>query len=778
MARRLVASLVALALVAAPFAVAAPGPTSLGATLEQPGWAIGFFWTYHYDGPSNQEVSGFQATSLNDTYTTEVIAEASTAQGDAWIIRNTHAGSMDGYGPGGIPGTATYTSLSFYYYRKSDLAVLNFTQDIDIIAHFLFQTITGHGHNESTANPPLQQVAFGTPADGTRWQVFTNISSTGWYQIESSPRVNVSSYLVLDYNLSVNRTEVVAVPAGSFEVYNISGNGTANSNGTVYNFTEQFLWGPRAQGKVVDEAHFELMSLYVNRPPGPMGLLPVVRVDAGGSNNSVNVSQRFADPENDPFTLACSAGGSLTCSVDAQGILTVTAAPGNSATLRVNITADDSFPGGNATYPMTVLVNGTSPPNQPPTLVGSTTVTTPEDIPLAFVFASHYTDPDDTALTYQLELGAALSLLQSDAAGFSASAPTNFNGDLHFVVRAFDSAANELAVNFTLVVTPVNDPPALVSSMDGHLFAHTGPQALAVSVSAGDIDGDEVTVTWTLDGADVASGEQTSIPIETASGGDHALVATARDPSGAAASASFVLTLFVGPSISSATPDPTLRIASGSSILFLVNATDPDSTSLDYRWQIDGTTVSQAAGASNLSRAFSSAGAFVVRVTVADNGSSVNRSWTVTVESVPPGLVAIVSPLDGAQLDLNGTVDVVASIDARLGNLSVSWRLDGAVFATGLTGTTPRLSTLGNHFIDLAVAGTYNDTVPFSTVLSVHVSVVTPAANNSTDGTGNPPPPSDVGLLWLVVLVLALAAGAAVAIVVWRRQRRRDPPTA
>src|SRR5689334_6830820 len=253
----------ALVAAALPLTPASAAP-SLPATLETPRWAVGFHWTYHFEGNTDQSFAGYQATYINDTYTAEVIGVANTSRGDAWVVRNFHAGTLRG-NSGPFPVTGSFTSLTFYYFRQSDYAILNFTQDLNITAQVPFSgTVTGSAHNESYAEPPFAEVAYGSPTDGTPWHVYSNISSVGWYTFASSPPINTSSWLLFDYNLSVGNTANVSVPAGTLASYNISGNGTYNFNGTQSNISLQFFYAPLAMANSVDEAGYLLMSYYVN----------------------------------------------------------------------------------------------------------------------------------------------------------------------------------------------------------------------------------------------------------------------------------------------------------------------------------------------------------------------------------------------------------------------------------------------------------------------------------------------------------------------------------
>lgn len=769
----------------APLAAAANTPASLPPVLELPPWAIGFFWTYNYNGPTYQAISGFTATWVNDTYTSEIVGQASTPRGEAWVVRNAHSGNMSGEvlaGPGSLPAEATFSQLAFYFVRKSDLAVLNFTQDLNVSANLspLVQ-LRGNGHNETVADPPLAQIAFGAPADGTPWRVASNLTSTGWFQIEPGPPQNTSSYVNVDYTLAVRRTETVTVPAGTFETYNISGNGTVDGNGTVYNYTELFLWSPEAQERVVDAAGYKLVSLFVNRAPAARSAIPPVRIEAGSYNDSLSLGNLVADPEGSPVTFTgCDPALPLRCTVSSSGALNVSSPPGVNATLTVSVNATDGLPGGSAAIIVTVLVRGPGNTNSPPTWVGPSSYSLDEDTSLTVAIADTFDDPDDATLSFAVEPGAPLSVVSLNATSFTVRAPKDWNGASSLNLTVFDLTGNDLTVSPGVIVAPRNDPPEIFPLDPPDLFVHADSN-LTVRVGAADVDGDALFITWALDGKDVLTGPSTFTYVSDPSDrGNHTLVATVRDPDQASSSTTFTIHLFGGPHIAEATPaNRNLHIASGSVITFALNATDSDSLVLSYRWTDGAATVlAEGSDATSLRVTFETEGTFVVLATVADNGSSASVQWNITVEVAPPGLVIIESPLDNTTYSANTSLVLSAIIDSRLTNVSIEWRLNGSVVATTGRATLPPPPP-GNHTLELAVTGLYNSTVPYSTVLSLTVRVLPPASPGPSNPTTIPPspnpPPADTSWMLPLIGIAALAAAAAAGFLIVRRRRRETP---
>jgi hypothetical protein len=767
--------LLTFALIAAalPPLAASAAPT-LPPSIELPRWAIGFHWTYHFEGPTDQSFAGYQATYINDTYTAEVIAAANTPRGDAWVVRNFHDGTLQGHS-GPFPITGTFTSLTYYYFRQSDYAILNFTQDLNITARIPFSgTITGSAHNESTAEPPFAQIAYGSTTNGTPWRVFSNVTSVGWYTFASSPPINTSSWVLLDYNLSVEDTANVSVPAGVLPSYNISGNGTYNFNGTQSNLSLQFFYAPPAMSDSVDEAGYLLMSFYVNRPPRASGL-PALVVPAGGAA-SIDLTAYISDPEGDPFTISCSPAPPLGCSVAPNGTLTVTAAPGTNATLQLALLADDGFPGGNATFLLTVVSSGPGNPNQPPVLVGGTTLTTPEDTPYTFLLPTHVSDPDDANLTWSLTVGDNATLTAEGTNYFTLSTPANFTGYAFFNVTVYDGAGNFAAFAFALAVLPVNDPPEISTASPRDLLVHEF-DTLDLSVAVTDVEGDPVTVAWDIDGAPVGTGTTLSLTITGLAPGLHNLTATATDAQGASSALTFRLTVLAGPVILSASPSTPLHIVAGYALAFAVNVSDPDSTFLEFTWERDGIVFANGGGIETANLSFPSPGTFSVRVNVTDGGSYAAHLWAINVEAMPGGLVSISTPAQGATFEANASVNLTASIDPRLTNVTFNWTLNGNALPIGFHVVTSPLAP-GEYTAVLKVDALFNASLPYSGVSTVNFTINAPSPPPpppppGTNQTGQTPSGSEFPIL---ALAAVLAAAALAGSLMVRRRKGAVPP--
>lgn len=770
-----------LVLACAPLAFSAPSASALAPSdlLQLPRLAIGFSWTYHFAGATDVNLGGFRATYMTDTYTSAIVSQASPARGEAWVVRNNHAGTLSGIVPPGIPSTGTFTSVSFTYLRKADLAVLNATYDTSVTATVpIIGSISGSGHNDTYANPPLVQVAFGSPADGTPWRIVSNLTDTGWYKIGAAAQVNTYSYFALDYNLSVTGIETANVPAGLLPSYNITGGGTADNNGTLTTFTQGFLYAPVALNKAVDEAGYSLQSFSVNRAP-VVSSLPSLDVDAGAWA-TLNLTPYVSDPDGDPFTLSCAPSPPLGCSVAPNGTLTVSADPGLNLTLLLNLTANDGRPVGDTTFPLTVLVRDPGSPNRPPVWVGPSTLSMTEDVDGPFALLDLAYDPDDSNLTFALRPAAPLIVLVENATHFTLHAPPNFNGFSSLNMSVFDGAGNALVTEVAVQVLAVNDPPTIRALTDTTLFVHSGGNVTA-SVALEDIDRDTLALAWLVDGSLPglpATEPNFTYPSPSADQGTHTLTAQVRDGGAVPVSLDFRIEVFVGPALTFHSPaGANLRVASGSTLAFEVRAADPDTPTLNYTWSKSAVVLHSGANQTHFSLTAVPSAPFDVLGLAADNGSSVGFLWHITVEQVPADLVSILAPAAGSTFPANATVALSALVDPRLSDLNISWSLDGTVFWHAEDARTGPLRGPSNHTVTLEVSGLYNATVPYSVRLTVNFTVLAPPASNSTGGNGGnggTAPPSSGDFLLPLLLVAALV-GAALALLL-RQRRRREPP--
>ena len=79
---------------------------------------------------------------------------------------------------------------------------------------------------------------------------------------------------------------------------------------------------------------------------------------------------------------------------------------------------------------------------------------------------------------------------------FTVTPDTNFNGDIavSVVVTDNEKPADSVSTNFVITVTPVNDVPTITA---GSTVTVKEGEAVSLSVTGSDVDGDALTYTWT-----------------------------------------------------------------------------------------------------------------------------------------------------------------------------------------------------------------------------------------------------------------------------------------
>ena len=123
--------------------------------------------------------------------------------------------------------------------------------------------------------------------------------------------------------------------------------------------------------------------------------------------------------------------------------------------------------------------------------IGNTTIA--EDT--VFSGALEITDNDSVAntITVTADSGTVSDIVDG---AFTVTPDTNFNGDIavSVVVTDNEKPADSVSTNFVITVTPVNDVPTITA---GSTVTVKEGEAVSLSVTGSDVDGDALTYTWT-----------------------------------------------------------------------------------------------------------------------------------------------------------------------------------------------------------------------------------------------------------------------------------------
>ena len=171
---------------------------------------------------------------------------------------------------------------------------------------------------------------------------------------------------------------------------------------------------------------------------------------------------------------------------------------------------------------------------------------TPEDEPVRIALLRNDFDPDgDPIRLVALDTTQTAGRVRADAGDTSVTyiPPPDFNGEDRFEYRIADVYGAEAVATVTITVTPVNDPPRIVSIPPAVAYVNS---LFEYPVNATDPDGDAVTFAvvsgpaWLgfAAGGNVLRGTPTP-----ADAGEVSVTIEARDPSGASGRQTFVLTV-------------------------------------------------------------------------------------------------------------------------------------------------------------------------------------------------------------------------------------------
>lgn len=219
---------------------------------------------------------------------------------------------------------------------------------------------------------------------------------------------------------------------------------------------------------------------------------------------------------------------------------------------------------------------------------------------------------------------------------------------------------------FTAEQAPIQNPPVLV--LIGNRQINEG-QTLTFTISATDANNDPLTYSATGLPTGASFTPATRTFAWTPGFSQANAYSVTFNVSDGTATDSETITITVNdvtppqsngaPTVSSFSPSTSTLIAADNVAKnFSVTASDPEGSTLTYQWYLNNNAVAGQT-ANSYSNSFATAGTFGVKVAISDGTNVVERSWTVTVSTVPVATTFDGSTTNFAQLsNLNNVTNV------------------------------------------------------------------------------------------------------------------------
>jgi hypothetical protein len=387
-----------------------------------------------------------------------------------------------------------------------------------------------------------------------------------------------------------------------------------------------------------------------------------------------------------------------------------------------------------------------TPPNSPPTGPASTIeLDTDEDTPIEIDLSSHFTDPDEDELSFNLALmgpSAVNASLSGTGAVRTLTPEGNWSGDLELQANATDPFGQSATGRFLVRVAPVNDPPHVVwepfdLAIDEDTTFWAAHDLAAVF---DDVDGDTLSLSANSTAGVLAFMNGTAVDLvpENDWTGRATITLTAEDPAGLTVETTFQLMVGeVNDAPSIVDSGGPARIHEASEGTFWVEVVDTDSTELDYAWTVEGAV---AIGVSGPSFTYVpgdlTVASVVVRVVVSDDwNDQAEATWEVAILDSP--VIVSSGPPSPVTAEVGDTVEFLIEVeDADTEDPSIRWTWNGDLVGTGeelplMFGTR---DVGEGHLLVVVDDGVGNDSVEWTVTVTVPNLPPTVSIRSDSDG--------------------------------------------
>ena len=482
-----------------------------------------------------------------------------------------------------------------------------------------------------------------------------------------------------DSALTLDVADKFLDPAGDVLTYSVQSADTGVATVSVANST--IIITPVAEGAttVIVTAQdsegltaFQTIAITVtstpNSAPVPVGMINPITLTARDSSATVNIANKFADPDGNRLTYnAVSSDTGVATVAVASATLTIT--PVNEGTATVMLIVKDTH-GLTATRNFTVMVN--SAPNRAPVVLRTVdpVTLTAGNSAAAIDIADHFSDPDGDALTYTAA-SANTAVVTASITNSTLTITPVATGSTTVILTASDGSLNTIQTIAVTLNPALNRAPVAVGTLNSvTLTAGDSSTTMNMADKFSDPDGDPLTYNAVSANAAVVTASMTNstLTITPVAAGTTTVMVVVQDTDGLTITRNFTVTVNPKPNtapVAVGTIDSiTLILEDDAQTVDLsTHFSDPDGDPLTYTAaSSDATKATVSVSNSTLTITPVAAGTTTVMVIVQDtDGLTVTQIIAVTVNPPPnraPVAVGITDPIILMLGDDDQTVDL------------------------------------------------------------------------------------------------------------------------
>ena len=477
-----------------------------------------------------------------------------------------------------------------------------------------------------------------------------------------------------------------------------------------------------------------------NRAPVPVGMIDPITLTVGDSSATVNIANKFSDPDGDRLTYTAVSSNTAVATVSvASATLTVT--PVNEGTATVLLIVKDAH-GLTVTRNFTVMVN--SAPNGAPVVVRTVNpVTLTAGNGAAVIeIADQFSDPDGDTLTYSA-VSANTAVVTASMTDSTLTITPVAAGSTTVILTASDGSLNTTQTIAVTVNAALNRAPVAVGTINPvTLTAGDSSTTMNMADKFSDPDGDPLSYSAVSANAAVVTVKMTNstLTITPVAAGTTTVMVVVQDTDGLTTTRNVTVTVLAAPNrapVAVGTVDPiTLTVGDGDQTVDLSSHfSDPDGDPLSYTAaSSDATKATVIVSNATLTISPAAAGTTTVLVIVQDtDGLTVTQTIAVTVNPRPnraPVAVGTVEPIILVLGDDDQSVDLSSRFSDPDGDdLTYSAQsADTNVVTVAVEGSTLKLTPIVEGTTTILI--TVQDTGGLTTTESVKA--VVNAAPNTT----------------------------------------------